>query len=89
MERQLAEKVAVVTGASSGIGAAAARALAGAGAAVTVAARRESRLDALRSEIEGEGGRALVVPTDVGRREEVERMVARTVDAFGRVDVLV
>lgn len=83
------DSVAVITGASSGIGTATVRTLADAGAAVVLAARREDRLHELRGEIEAGGGRALVVPTDVTDRAAVERLAERTLDAFGRIDVLV
>lgn len=87
--RPLDERTAIITGASSGIGAATARTLAGAGAPVVLAARRRGRLDALRDEIESAGGRALVVPTDVTHRSEVEALADAALDAFGRIDVLV
>ncbi len=79
----------IITGASSGIGAATARLLAREGARVVLAARRADRLDALRAEIEDAGGTALVVETDVTDRAQCEALIAQTVEAFGRVDVLV
>ncbi len=85
----LSGRVAIVTGASSGIGAAVARALAAEGAQVVLAARRAARLDALRSEIEAAGGAVLVVPTDVTQREQVKALVAQAEAAFGPVDILV
>ncbi len=88
-EAKLSGRTAIVTGASSGIGAATARALAGAGASVALAARRVERLDALRKEIESEGGRALAVRTDVSRRGEVDTLAEAALDAFGRIDILV
>ncbi|MCH7474863.1 MAG: SDR family oxidoreductase [Gemmatimonadetes bacterium] len=89
MSDKLRGKVAIVTGASSGIGEAAARALAAEGAHVVVAARRAERLAALVSDIEESGGIALAVPTDVTKRESVEALVRQTLDAFGRLDILV
>jgi NAD(P)-dependent dehydrogenase (short-subunit alcohol dehydrogenase family) len=80
-------KVAIVTGASRGIGAATARAFARAGAAVVIAARDEDALASVAEHISAAGGRALVVPTDVGDAASVERLVARTVDAYGRLDI--
>ncbi|HXQ62427.1 MAG TPA: SDR family oxidoreductase [Acidimicrobiales bacterium] len=77
--------VCIVTGASSGIGAAAARLLSGLGAEVVLAARRTERLEALSLELGG----SLAVATDVTVVEQVERLVARTIDAYGRIDVLV
>jgi NAD(P)-dependent dehydrogenase (short-subunit alcohol dehydrogenase family) len=82
----LSGKVAVITGASRGIGAAAARAFAEAGATVVLAARDEAALASVATGIVAAGGRALVVPTDVGDPASVERLVARTLDAFGRLD---
>ena len=86
MEETLKGKVAVVTGASSGIGEAASRELASRGAAVVLASRSAESLEA---EISASGGRALVVQTDVSERESVEAMVRKTVDAFGTLDILV
>src|SRR4029453_15550988 len=85
-ERRLEARVAIVTGASRGIGAAAARALAGAGAAVVLAARDEEALASLAAEIEVAGGSALAVRADVTVPESVEELVIRAVDAYGRVD---
>src|SRR5947199_5751119 len=82
----LAGKVAIITGASRGIGAAAGRTFAQAGAAVVLAARDAAALGALAGEIEQAGGRALAVPTDVADPAAVERLVQQTVDAFGRLD---
>ena len=86
---RLENAVAIVTGASSGIGDATARLLAASGASVALAARREDRLEALKADIENDGGRALVVETDVTDRAAVERLAERTKEAFGRIDILV
>jgi NAD(P)-dependent dehydrogenase (short-subunit alcohol dehydrogenase family) len=81
--QQFTDKVALVTGAGSGIGRATAVLVAERGAAVTVMGRRESKLDEVVAEITAAGGRALAVPGDVSRPEDVERAVARTVAEFG------
>jgi NADP-dependent 3-hydroxy acid dehydrogenase YdfG len=86
---QLAGKVALVVGASSGIGAETARKLAQAGAAVAVSGRRADRLDALVAEIEAGGGRALALQGDVAVEAEATRAVKETVAKFGRLDILV
>jgi NAD(P)-dependent dehydrogenase (short-subunit alcohol dehydrogenase family) len=79
-------KVALVTGASRGIGEAIAKAYARSGAAVALAARDESALERVAEEIRSEGGRALVVSTDVSDEDAVSRMVERTVSELGRLD---
>ena len=81
--------VALVTGASSGIGEATARALAAHGAAVAVAARRVERLDALAGTIEGDGGRALPVELDATDQEQAIAAVDRTVAELGRLDIVI
>ncbi|MGQ3215915.1 MAG: SDR family oxidoreductase [Shinella sp.] len=81
-------KVALVTGASSGIGAATALALAGAGVKVGIAARRTDRLDALKAEITEKGGEALVIEMDVVDPASVEAGVKTLVDAYGAIDIL-
>ena len=82
-------KVAIVTGASSGIGAAAAVELGRRGATVVVAARRASRLSEVARSIVEAGGRSTPSPTDVSNATQVEALVERTIAAWGRVDVLV
>jgi len=85
MQHPLSGKVVIITGASSGIGAAAARELARLGCKVALAARSESKLRALESEI---GSAALAVPTDITSGADVARLVSRTVERFAHVDVL-
>ena len=82
-------KVAVITGASSGIGEATAKALAAEGAAVVVAARREDRLNDLVGRIEGDGGRVLPVACDVTDEEQAHALIQRAKDELGSVDILV
>jgi len=89
MARKLRGQVGIVTGASSGIGAATARELARRGAKVVLAARRATELETLAAEIRALGGEALVVPTDVTMPGEIQRLVEQTVRTFGRVDILV
>src|SRR5580700_7948739 len=87
MNASLENKVAVVTGGTSGIGKAAALALAKAGAKVVVAGRRENEREAVVQAIEKSGGKALFVETDVSREADVKALVDKTVAAFGRLDI--
>ncbi len=86
---RLQGKVALVTGAASGIGAATAKRLAREGALVAVNDAKAEGLEAVAGEIRAAGAKALVVPGDVARRADVERMVGETVRAFGRLDILI
>jgi NADP-dependent 3-hydroxy acid dehydrogenase YdfG len=81
-------KVVAITGASSGIGEATALLLAERGAAVVLGARRTERLDKLAAGIRDGGGRAVSLSADVTRREDLDRLVGRAVEEFGRLDVL-
>src|SRR3954447_972577 len=85
----MADSVAVVTGASSGIGAATARALAAEGYAVALAARREERINELCDELSSSGSRALAVPTDVADPASARSLIETTKAELGSVDVLV
>ncbi len=85
----LTGKVAVVTGASRGLGEAMALALAEAGADVALVARTAGSLDAVAARVREMGRRALAVPVDLSRTEGIEEMAHRVVDGYGRVDVLV
>lgn len=82
-------KAVLVTGASSGIGRGIAKRLGSRGHRVAVTARRRDRLEHVAQDIREASGEALVLPGDVTKREEVERVVTSVVDAWGRIDVLV
>src|ERR1700733_2066462 len=82
-------KVAIVTGASSGLGVAFAKGLAEAGADVALGARRVEMLESTRAMVESLGRRAIAVPTDVAKPEDCERLVAAAVEQLGGVDILV
>jgi len=89
MGTSLEGRIALVTGASSGIGEATALALSAAGAKVAVAARRRERLDALSAHIHANGGEALVVVADFAKEDQAQRAVRETEAHFGRLDILV
>ncbi len=85
----IAGSIVIITGASSGIGAATARELARRGATVVLAARRAEELNRMATDITHLGHKALAVPTDVGSRQSIDHLVAHTVEAYGRIDGVV
>lgn len=86
---ELKGKTALITGASSGIGAATARVLASAGTRVALLARRSDRLETLKAEIKKDGGEALALCADVTRKSEVKKAVDECLNSFGNIDILV
>ncbi len=88
MDNNIKGKVVIITGAGSGIGLATAKHLAALGANVSLAGRRKEKLDKLAAEIDRAGGKAIALATDVSKREEVEALIAHTIAAFGKIDVL-
>jgi NADP-dependent 3-hydroxy acid dehydrogenase YdfG len=89
MAETLQDRVAVVVGASSGMGRATATLLARSGATVMLAARRQSQLEQLCGELTQQGATAATCPTDTATRNDVEQLIATTLDQFGRIDLLV
>ncbi len=89
MSKNIDGKIIVITGASSGLGEAAARHLASLGATLLLAARRSDRIRILAQELIAGGGHALAVPTDVAKFAEVERLAATALETYGRIDVLI
>ena len=89
MTDKIQGKVIVITGASSGMGEAAARHLADKGAKVVMAARRADRIDAIANELKQRGKDAIAVATDVTKLADVEALIQKAISTFGRVDVLI
>jgi NADP-dependent 3-hydroxy acid dehydrogenase YdfG len=89
MSNNIKGKVVVITGASSGLGAATARLLSAEGAIVVLGARRVERLKSLADELTAKGGKALAIATDVTDREQVKKLVDAAVQKFGRIDVMI
>lgn len=89
MTDNITGKTIVITGTSSGMGAAAARHLAARGASVVLGARRTDRIEALVCEITEAGGRAIAVQTDVTKREDFQRLIDVAIETYGRIDVLI
>jgi NADP-dependent 3-hydroxy acid dehydrogenase YdfG len=89
MSNNIAGKVVVITGASSGLGEATARLLSAEGASVVLGARRLDRLQSLADELKGRGGKALAMATDVSQCDQIQKLVDTAVKTYGRVDVLI
>ena len=82
-------RVVIITGASSGFGEHAARLFSREGCKVVLAARRLEKLEVMAGEIRAKGGEALPVATDVTQHDQIQAMVKSTIDAYGRIDILV
>jgi len=89
VSNKLQGKVALITGASAGIGQACARALAGEGARLVLTARRKERLEKLKKEVEAAGSKAVIVTGDAREEETAVKAVKAATDAFGRIDILI
>src|SRR5688572_18741891 len=88
IENNIKDKVVVITGASSGLGEAAAKHLSALGATVVLGARRADRIQKLVKEIQANDGHALAIAIDVTQRDQVKKLVSSAVEQFGRVDVI-
>lgn len=86
---RLKDKVAVITGGNSGVGAATAKLFAAEGAAVVITARREAALEAVAEEIKAAGGTVLAVATDISKPEDPEKLMETVMEKFGKIDILV
>ena len=86
---RLQDKIAVITGGNSGVGAAAAKLFAAEGAAVVITARREAALEKIAGEIKEVGGQVLAISTDISKPEDPERLMQTVMEKFGRIDILV
>ncbi len=89
MSNSIEGKVIVITGASSGLGEATARLLSAEGAPVVLGARRADRLRSLADELNDRGGKAIAITTDVVHREQVQALVDKAVQTYGRIDVMI
>ncbi len=89
MEKKLADRIAIVTGASRGIGAQIAISLAEQGAKVVLASRKAEPLEALADQIEAGGGEALAIATHMGKADQIKNLVDKTLAAYGKIDVLI
>ncbi|MDE6841317.1 MAG: SDR family NAD(P)-dependent oxidoreductase, partial [Oscillospiraceae bacterium] len=86
---RLEGKVAIITGGNSGVGAVTAMLFAKEGAKVVISARRQAQLEEVAAQIRQAGGEVLPVVTDISKPEDAKNLVAKTVEAYGKVDVLV
>ncbi len=86
---RLQDKVAIITGGNSGVGAATAMLFAKEGAKVVISARRQQQLEDVAAKITEAGGEVLAVVTDISKPEDANNLVAKTIEAFGKVDILV
>ena len=86
---RLQDKVAIITGGNSGVGAATAIRFAAEGAKVVISARRQAQLDEVAAKIKEAGGEVLPVVTDISKSEDAKNLVAKTLEAYGKVDILV
>ncbi len=86
---RLQDKVAVITGGNSGVGAATAVLFASEGAKVVISARRKAKLDEVAAQIQAAGGEVLAVATDISKPEDADNLIAKAIEAYGKVDILV
>ncbi|MEG0894174.1 MAG: SDR family NAD(P)-dependent oxidoreductase [Oscillospiraceae bacterium] len=87
--KRLDGKVAIITGANSGVGAVTAQLFAAEGAKVVISARRVAPLEEVANKIKANGGEVLMVPTDISKPEDAKELIQKTVEAFGKIDILI